>query len=303
MHVVEDQLRGFLKTCGFTEAITYSFISEKQNELFSTEEPLRITNALSENINTMRLSIIPGLLQAVAHNRNYGNRDGALFEVGRTYHRGEKGMKERHRAAIVLFGGEQSHWSEPRRAYDFYDAKGIVEQMMARHHMRGEFASAEVPWLRPGQAAIARAGESEIAVIGVLRREIAEAFDMKGDVVAAEIDVDALVGSFHEWKMTPISRYPGVPMVLGLMHKPSLTYQQVIEKIRSLDVPYLQEVGLRDRYFPPDAEEVKTLLGMWYQAADRSLTQEEVAEIHQSVSDRLAGLLPVNVLRLEGEKV
>ena len=302
MHMIEDRLRDFLKSCGLTEVVTYSFGHPNQSGQFSSESPFRITNALNENIASMRLSILPGLLEAVAHNRSYGNRDGALFEVGKTYHRDGEAIRERHRAAMVFFGGVQAHWSEPRRPYEFFDAKGVIDQMLARHHLAGIYEPAWIEWASNGQAALVRCGNDRVAVAGVVRREIAEAFEIKGEVIAAEIDLDALAAAFHDWKMEPVSRFPGVPMILGLIHQPSLSYDRIVAAIRELDAPHLREVGLRDRYFQQDAEEVKTLIGMWYQAPDRSLTQEEVAEIHQRVGDRVASLLPVRVLGLNEER-
>ena len=67
--------------------------------------------------------------------------------------------------------------------------------------------------------------------------------------------------------------------------------------IQSFDVPHLHEVGLRDRFIPEGEEDVvKTTLGMWYQAFDRSLTQEEVLQSHQQLSSRVADLLPVKII-------
>ena len=61
-------------------------------------------------------------------------------------------------------------------------------------------------------------------------------------------------------------------------------------------MPHLHEVGLRDRFLPENESTIKTTLGMWYQAFDRSLTQDEVAQIHQNVASRVAEILPVKVL-------
>jgi phenylalanyl-tRNA synthetase beta subunit len=85
-------------------------------------------------------------------------------------------------------------------------------------------------------------------------------------------------------------------MVLALMHKPDLRYERIVEQIRGLDLPYLREVGLWDRFVPPGGDEVKTALGMWYQAADRSLTQDEVAAMHASIARRIEGMLPVRIV-------
>ena len=69
-----------------------------------------------------------------------------------------------------------------------------------------------------------------------------------------------------------------------------------MDTIRSFNVPYLHEVGLRDRFVPEGGEVVKTTLGMWYQAFDRSLTQEEVAALQQQLASRLSATLPVKLL-------
>src|SRR5207244_4380975 len=124
-----------LAGCGLAEAVNFAFLPAAQNAMFTVEEPVKITNALSENIAEMRLSLIPGLLDNVAFNRSYGTRDGALFEVGRTYHRNGNAVRERHRVAAVMFGSVGSHWGDAKRAIDFFDIKGIAEQVAEKLHV------------------------------------------------------------------------------------------------------------------------------------------------------------------------
>ena len=296
--VAEDRIRDVLVGCGLTEVVNYSFIHPDYNPLFSIDEPIAITNALSENVAAMRLSLLPGLLQTVVFNRSYGTRDGALFEVGRTYHRSGSGVREHHRIAIVMYGSIGSFWGDPKRPVDFFDIKGVVEEVAEKLHVALTFDTSDTPWLRNGRRADARHGDRRIATIGFLGPEALQRFDIKGDVLAAEIDLEALLASADpEWKMAPVARFPGIPMVLGFTHGRGLEYGRIVSTIRSMNVAFLQEVGLRDR-FVPEAEEnvVKTTLGMWYQAFDRSLTQEEVGQIHQQLASRLADMLPVKLL-------
>jgi len=292
----EDETRDILAGCGLAEAVNFAFLPASQNALFTAEEPVRITNALSENIAEMRLSLIPGLLESVAFNRSYGTRDGALFEVGRTYHRNGNSVRERHRAAIVLFGAIGSHWGDAKRAIDFFDIKGMVAQLAEKLHVSLGFATSDAEWMRAGKRAVARHKDREIATLGFVSHDVLQRFGVKGDVVAAEIDLEALLASTGEWKMAPVARFPGLPMILAMTHAPDVEYQRIVDTIRSLDVPHLHQVGLRDRFIPEGENTVKTTLGMWYQAFDRSLTQEEVAQIHQRAAARLAELLPVKVL-------
>ncbi|HYS56328.1 MAG TPA: phenylalanine--tRNA ligase subunit beta [Thermoanaerobaculia bacterium] len=285
INILEDQVRDIIASSGFSETMNYSFIRREWNALFSGEEPVAITNALSENVATMRVSLLPGLLESVVFNRAYGTRDGALFEVGRTYHRRGDSLKEQRRAAMVMFG-----------AADFFAVKGVIEQLVERLHVALRFKASDQEWLKKGKRAVARSGEQRVADLGALSPQVLRTFDIKGEVIAAEVDLEALLASQSEWKMVPVARFPGVPMILAVTHGHDLEYQRLIETIRSFDVPYLHEIGLRDRFVPEGGEVVKTTLGMWYQAFDRSLTQEEVSALQQNLASRLTTALPVKLV-------
>ncbi len=292
---LEESLREHLTGSGLTEVINYSFIHAARNAAFSDETPLTITNALTENIASMRLSLLPGLLDNVAFNLSYGTRDGAIFEIGRTYHVSGQEVTEVPRAAIAVFGSTEPHWSGSRRAFDYFDVKGVVETILDRSHVDVGFSSVELPWLRKGKGASIHSGESVIGYAGVIAPEVSRLFEVKGDVIVAELDLRRVEAAKKEWQMKPVSRFPGIPMVLSMVHEPSLSVDQVLEEVRSLEVPFLQEVGVRDRYVPEGGNEVKTTLGMWYQAADQSLAQEQVVEIHQRLASRIGELLPVKI--------
>src|SRR5207253_2480614 len=108
---------------------------------------------------------------------------------------------------------------------------------------------------RRSKAADARCGDRRIASLGFVAPEM---LNVKGDVLAAEIDVEALLASSRpEWTMAPVARFPGVPMILAVTHGHDLPYQRIVDTIRSFDVPHLHDVGLRDR-FTPDDQTIKT---------------------------------------------
>jgi phenylalanyl-tRNA synthetase beta chain len=319
--VAEDAIRDVLVGCGLSEVINYSFIRPEWNALVSDEQPIAISNALSEAIAAMRLSLLPGMLDTVVFNRSYGTRDGALFEVGRTYHRTGVGSREsgvgvkpvgsdtrhptpdtrvieHHRIAVVLYGSIGTFWGDAKRPVDFFDIKGIVEQIASKMHVDVTFGASDQSWLRGGKRAIAWHGDRQIASVGFLAAEVLQTFGIKGDVAVADIDVEAMIASSNtEWKMAPVARFPGVPMILAVTHGRDLEYQRIVDAIRSFDVPYLHEVGLRDRFVPAESDDIiKTTLGMWYQAFDRSLTQDEIASHHHQLATRLAAMLPVKLL-------
>src|SRR5258708_7499623 len=181
--VAEDTIRDVLVGCSLSEAINYSFIRPEWNALISDETPVAITNALSEAIEAMRLSLIPGLLETVAFNRSYGTRDGGFFEVGRTYHRlsdnrqpTTDNVHEHHRIAIVLYGSIGTFWGDAKRPVDFFDIKGIIEQIAAKMHVDVTFAASDQRWLRSGKRATAWHGDREIASVGFLSGDVLHHF-------------------------------------------------------------------------------------------------------------------------------
>jgi phenylalanyl-tRNA synthetase beta chain len=284
-----EQVRDLMSGFGLAEVITYSFIHPDESAAASGEKPVPVVNALTENISVMRPSIIPGLLQVLERNASYGTRDGGIFEVGRTYHAGSEGFEERETLAFLLFGSADS---STRRPADYLDAKGIVEELALRLRRPVQFRKAQRSWAREGQGAEVIAGGEVSGFVGVVKAEDLRSRGYRGSAVGGEIRLSAFFGTGAGWKMTPVSRYPGVPMVAAFTHGPELAYEDLQRKATSFDTPHLREVGLWDRFQPEGSETIKTTLAMWYQSEDRSLTQEEVAQIHQELTRKITDSLP-----------
>ncbi len=294
--VAGEKVRDTLMAAGLSEVVTYSFIHPEHDALFNLDEPLKLVNALTENLSVMRQSIFPGLLEVVAHNRSYGTRDGAIFEVGKTYHKAAGKIEERPTAGLVMFGTQSAHWGETKRAAGFFELKGAVEAVTSAFRVPVTFESASLEAFKANQSALARSGGKVIARLGVLESRVTEAFGVKGEIFAADIDIAALLESVGPWKMTPSSKFPGIPMVLGLLHARSLTFGEIVSAIRTLEVPHLSEIGLWDRYEQDGDDQIKTALGLWYQTDDRSLTQDEVLQLQNSLAGKIVEMLPVKLI-------
>jgi len=292
----EDLVRDVLVAAGLVEVITYSFINGEDNELFSSAAPVNLSNALTENISSMRLSLLPGILQTAAHNRSYGSKDGGIFEVGRRYEWDGENVRERRSAAIAIYGGAGRSWNDEKRSVDFFDLKGVIESLAANWHLHLEFEPAEREYLKKGQSAIVSIGGEFVGVIGSLAAAVAQKFELKGDVFVAELDLEVMIGRVAKWEMAAVSKHPGIPMVLAFHHDASLQFGVIEKKIREMNVPFLRKVGMWDRFVPPGSNEVKTAIGLYYQADDRSLTQDEVVDANARLARRLADALPLRLI-------
>ena len=293
----EDVVRDVLVRAGLSEVVTYSFIHAQENSIFSSLPPVNLANALTENIASMRLSLIPGILQVAAHNRSYGTKDGGIFEVGRRYEwNGETGVRERRSTAIAIYGNAGRSWNDEKRVVDFFDLKGVVESVAQHWHLDLAFEPGERDYLKKGQTAQISVGGRLVGFIGPVTASVAHHFDLKGEVFVAELDLEALFMQKTMWEMTPVSKHPGIPMVLAFHHDASLQFATIERKIGEMNIQFLRKVGIWDRFVPPGSSEVKTAIGLFYQADDRSLTQEEVVEAHAGLARRLAEQLPLKLI-------
>lgn len=292
----EEKLRDDLVAAGLAEVVTYAFVHPEWNAAFSDEKPLDLTNALNENISSMRLSPLPGLLQVAQYNRAYGTRDGAIFEVGRIYRPKGEGVEECSTAAFLLFGNQPASWGETRRPWSYFDAKGIVERIAAKYRIEIESAPHTGRWMANG-GVFRTPGGAILASVGTVRRELLDRFELKGEIIACDIDLHILASDERGPRMRKVSRYPGVPMVLAMMHGPELTFGEIVAAVRKIEIPDLRDVGLWDRFVAPGSTEVKTAIGLWYQSDERSLTQDEVTQSHTTLAEGLSRRLGVRILK------
>ena len=155
----------------------------------------------------MRRSILPGLLRSVAYNQSRGVSNIHLYEIGNVFAaaEGRKQPKEKKLVAGVLAGSwGDSGWNDPAVELDFFDGKGIIENLMRElciKKVRFKALDAEAaPHLQPGRAAEVLSGGTALGWIGEIHPLALDAFDAKAPVVAFELDLKALLSSAQEMR-------------------------------------------------------------------------------------------------------
>ncbi|MDH4065596.1 MAG: hypothetical protein OEW19_14460, partial [Acidobacteriota bacterium] len=282
---------------GFSEAISFAFIEARHATPFlGADAPVALANPLSEKFAVMRPSLVPGLVEAVGHNRRHGRRDVQLFEIGTRFSpRGET------RGIGLAWTGlaTPDHWSGGRRDVDFFDLKGVAEQIGGLFEAEltavvppDDSVAARV--LVPGRAGVLQAGGHTIGWLGQLAPEVADAHDVPaGDVVyVAELDLDTLSASTPgTTKLAQaLPRFPTAVRDIAMLVDESLSAATVRGTIRSEAPPTLVSAVEFDRYQGtgiPDGK-VSLALRLTYQSAERTLTDAEVDAATATVVEVLA---------------
>jgi phenylalanyl-tRNA synthetase beta chain len=291
----DARVRRAMLAAGFSEAITFAFIEETAAAPFAAGAPaLRLANPLSETFAVMRPSLLPGLVTAVGHNRRHEQRDVQLFEIATAF----AAAGERRMLAAAWTGAAAGdHWSGHRRDVDFFDLSGVVETVCTMFGVTPSFAPVETAWLVAGRAARIAADGDAIGTVGLLAPAVADAHGLpRGDVVfVAELDLDRLTALAPRAaaRVEVLPRFPSAVRDVSLLVPDSLSAVTVRDTMRAAAPPTLVSVREFDRYqgqgTPPGT--VSVSLRCTFRAADRTLTDEEVATAMQRMVAAATGTL------------
>ena len=292
-----------LRACGLSETSTYCFADP--NDLVSlgiTEEgrgiPVKIINPLVADQSEMRRSMLPGLVRSVAYNLDHGVPNVALYEIGRVFfgHESKSQPDEPTYVCGVLVGKRADDaWNSKFPDYDFFDAKGAVEQLLSALRLtkvRFKVADAQrYPWLQPGRAAEVLSQGEVLGWVGNIHPASLQKVGVDVPVVAFELSVEALLRlAVRELPYVDVPTLPGVTHDLAIVVDESVTYEQLVQRIGSAGGKLLADVRLFDVYRDPvrvGKGKKSMAFSLTYRAADRTLTSEEVEKAHEKLVNKV----------------
>lgn len=252
-----DQIREQLASQGYSEAINYSFASGEYLEQFlGSATRVRLLNPISEDLSTMRTSLIPSLAQNLRANQHLGLANTAFFEIAETPLENQDGTREiparQLRLAMILQGQQQRSWHHPRpRQLDCFDLKGDLEMLADALGVALQIGErVQRDWLHPGIGASILLDGEPIGLLGELHPRLCGQLDLPEHCCVLEIDLPAILrasvertAGFH-----PISRYPAVHRDLALACPAEASAAAIEQAIRDAGADYLESVRIFDRY-------------------------------------------------------
>jgi phenylalanyl-tRNA synthetase beta chain len=193
--------RRSLAVRGLVEAVTWSFIARSEAELFGGGDArLALANPIAAELSDMRPSLLPGLLKAAQRNADRGLGDVALFEVGQTF-ASDQPEGQSIKAAAVRRGtaraeGVGRHWDGGAQTVDAFDAKADVLALLAALGIPSgglQIVAGGPAWFHPGRSGTLQFGpKNVVGAFGEVHPKVLKALDLKGPLVAFELNLDAL---------------------------------------------------------------------------------------------------------------
>jgi phenylalanyl-tRNA synthetase beta chain len=318
------RLEDALRDRGLSEVVAYSFTSAQALARLRLEdsEALCLRNPLSADGALLRPLLLPGLLDAAAHNAAHGRAGLALFESAHVYSpgdrhrsseadgpsappadpssssspRGARPAHERHHLAGLLSEAAPATWRAEARPADFYAAKAVVKALLAVAGVKGQAERAEPaaqPFLHPGRTAVVTAADGrELGWIGELHPLVAREWEVPAAAVF-ELDADALAElapAAGERGYRDLTSFPAVTQDLAVIVAEETSAAEVERAVRAGGGELLRSVQPFDLYrgdqLGPGRKSLA--LRLEFRALDRTLTEGEVAERRSAIEAALA---------------
>ncbi|TFH02263.1 MAG: phenylalanine--tRNA ligase subunit beta [Calditrichales bacterium] len=289
--VLYQRLKTEISSLGFYEVLTNSMFPKRELPVLKEGTYLEIINPISDDMNVMRQSLIPGLLKVAAYNINRSRADMRLFELGRIFygtHEISAKNQPYHLAGLIHGSRQTETWSQKSLPIDFYDIKGIAESFLGKIFLdKVEFILyAKTLYFDSEQSLKITCGDEELGQFGRIDPVVARRFDIESDVFGFELAVDQLKQHINFKKFfEAFSRFPFVEKDLALVVDKRIQSAEVEQLIMSCGKPLVTEVKLFDLFERKQLGDDKKSLAfrIRFQSPERTLNEKEVMKLFTKI--------------------
>ncbi len=305
-------VRRSLAEKGLTEAVTWSFVARSHAAVFGGgDETLQLSNPISSELDAMRPSLLPGLINAAGRNVDRGIVDFSLYEVGPQYAGVEPDDQSTYASGIRRGArdgaGSARHWADNVPAADVFDAKSDALSVLAACGIAAnkvQIATEAPAWYHPGRSGVIRQGpKNMLAAFGEIHPRVLDKLDVVGPLVGFEVNLDALPAPRAKLSKTKpaldASDLPPVERDFAFVVDQDVTADALINAARSAEKKLITNVSLFDVFEGKAIGDGKKSLAIavTLQPRDKTMTDAEIdavsAKIVTAVKKATGGTLRV----------
>ena len=306
---IERVVRDALVAHGMREIINYSFTSADAADklLLDVDDPRRATislsNPLIEEHAVMRTSLVPGVLETVARNGNFRCKDLRLFEMRRVYL--SRVNEEMPYEPLFIVGAltgsrERETWCHGRGDVDFYDVKGIIEDLAEYLHISSLIWVADTcePYYHPGKSCNIMIGRDKIGSLGEIHPTVQETFGIEKPVFCFELDFEKLVRyAKSKVGIAVPSRFPDSYRDIALLASDEVSAEQIVDCINGVKAREVESIDIFDVYrgtgIPEGFKSIAVRIR--YQSFERTLLDDEITALHSKITTALVNKVKVSI--------
>ena len=281
---------------GMMEAVTWSFVPEAQATMFGgTNQKLKLVNPISADLDTMRPSLLPNLLEAAKKNTFRGFKTNNLFEVGLQFH-DITPDGQRMVAAGLRCGTQEENtyknnlFQRGERGCDVFDAKADALHVLQTLGLnKCDITSTAPSWYHPGRSgALTLGGKIILGYFGELHPGLLPSFDLSGSAVAFEIYLDAIPQPRTKTKARPSlkpSDFQKVERDFAFIVDEKITATEIIKFLAQAEKQLITDITIFDVYTGTGVEAGKksVAIKITLQANDRTLSEQDISGVSAAI--------------------
>ena len=314
---LKDKLRNILTGFGFQEILTYSLVSLEKLQNLSPKfemkvQPLKVANPMTREQEFLRTSLRAGLLSTLAHNQKFEPAGIRLLEIGKVFlphnppviateakqSQVERELPQEKDMLCAALSGPRLElsWHTDKEMLDFFDAKGVVENILNQLGLKASFENSDDEGLFPRKGTNIIVDNDLIGILGELHPKVVQAFELLGVTYLIEIDLEKLLTKLTGTKKyQPIPRFPSVTRDIALVVDEQVSYRRAEEIVQGF--PLVTQTTLFDLYRGEQIPEGKKsfAIRIIYQSPSYTLTDEEVDQTQEQMLARLHQELGANL--------
>ena len=289
-------LRRMLVAAGLNEAVTFSFMAQSDAALFGGgDDALTLVNPISSELDCMRPSILPNLLNALSRNMNRGIKNVRLFEIGPVFHGTDEASQTLSCAGVLNGDYQIGDWQDKARCVDVFDAKKIMEKIGETLGVSSQSIQLNTPgpaWFHPGQSANMMLGKTAIGSFGMIHPEILAAFDIKVPVAAFDCNINAIPLPRRKNVARPLlklSAFQPVERDFAFVLDEEVSAAKLLRAVRAAAKDKISDIGIFDVYEGAEIGDGKKSIAVKIQLTPDEATFTE-AELQQISADIVASV-------------
>lgn len=301
---VHDEIaeaRRILSGFGLNEAQGQTLVQSAECRM-QNAELVALGNPLSSEMDVLRPSLLPGLIQSLRHNVSRKNYDVALFEIGRAFAQSSGQNREERRVAIAFTGQRDPlFWSGSERdaKFDIYDLKGVLEEFFDQYGLRGMTYNR-----RPESTALflesatIQLGKQQLGEFGQLLPSLAKRYDLRDAVFLGELNLDLLLARRNAAKsFKALPAFPAIRRDVAMIVPEATTHDAVLQVVKQAKPANLESVELFDVFRGKNVPTGQKSLAyaFTYRNSERTLTDAEVSTAHERLVEGLKKLLEAEI--------
>lgn len=297
-----DKVKTSLSSQGLYETISFALTNEETfNKLnIPQDSPLRkavpIMNPLSDEYPLVRTTLLSSIFDNLARNLARKNDDVALFEVGSVFFPKALPVTELPDEVVKIAGAitgrrNAQGWNQANDMVDFYDAKGIIEELFANLRVTRYTVEAGTHYaMHPGKTALFKKGRDVIATVGEVHPAVLSAYGITKPVYIFELDATTVMKYMaKDLKYKALPKYPATSRDLAMLVDVDVNAADIEKAMTKAAGQNLTQITLFDVYTGKQVEEGKKSLAfsLTFQSNDKTLTDAEIDPAIEKIVTKL----------------